>query len=226
VLKKKGYNTAVAMRALCSITQVKRRSHRTDPRAIEAAGYKPASRLPRADPASSEFYDTEKKKYVFKKDKSELTSERMVSFYDNWVRSIPSSPLRTAARKTGRWRILTDKSAAASTRRDEFSAPTPSLQRGIEEAAIHPHQGQPDRTLTETLEATSSAALCYTSHVASLGRKRRHLHPDLPSPPVGRIKTGSVSPLTASQKYKPVLRIEKELGSGAVSRAGSLNYEG
>jgi len=59
--------------------------------AIEGAGYKPGEQIAIAlDPASSEFYDAEKKKYVFKKgDKSELSSEEMVRFYDNWIRQYP-----------------------------------------------------------------------------------------------------------------------------------------
>lgn len=51
--------------------------------AIEKAGYKPGDDIMIAmDPASSEFYDKNKKKYVFKKsDKRELSSAEMVDFY-------------------------------------------------------------------------------------------------------------------------------------------------
>ena len=42
------------------------------------------------DPASSEFYDAEKKLYVFKKsDKSEKTAEQMVDFYEGWIKQYP-----------------------------------------------------------------------------------------------------------------------------------------
>src|SRR5271154_4881014 len=59
--------------------------------AITAAGFKPGSQIAIAlDPASSEFYDKTKKKYIFKKsDKSERSSEQMVAFWENWVRQYP-----------------------------------------------------------------------------------------------------------------------------------------
>ena len=70
--------------------------------AIEAAGYKPGEQIAIAlDPASSEFYDKEKNKYVFKKsDKRELSSEEMVGFWDNWAANIRSSRSKTVWPKT------------------------------------------------------------------------------------------------------------------------------
>ena len=92
VLKKKGYNTAVGDEGgFAPSLKSNAEAIELILEAIEAAGYKPGEQIAIAlDPASSEFYDTEKKKYVFKKgDKSELSSEEMVSFYDNWIRQYP-----------------------------------------------------------------------------------------------------------------------------------------
>ena len=100
--------------------------------AIEQAGYKPGEQIAIAlDPASSEFYDTEKKKYVFKKgDKSELTSEEMVSFYDNWIRQYPIVSLEDGLAEDDweGWRILTDKLGGTHPAggRRHFRAPTSS----------------------------------------------------------------------------------------------------
>ena len=105
VLKKKGYNTAVGDEggfapSLKSNTE----AIELILEAIEPAGYKPGEQIAIAlDPASSEFYDKEKNKYVFKKsDKRELTSEEMVAFYDNWIRQYPD---RLARRRPGRGRL-------------------------------------------------------------------------------------------------------------------------
>ena len=93
MLKKKGYNTAVGDEGgFAPSLQVQRRGQlSSSSEAIQAAGYKPGEQIAIAlDPASSEFYDKEKKKYVFKKsDKRELSSEEMVSFWDNWSRQYP-----------------------------------------------------------------------------------------------------------------------------------------
>ena len=77
VLKKKGYNTAVGDEGgFAPSLKSNAEAIELILEAIEQAGYKPGEQIAIAlDPASSEFYDTEKKKYVFKKgDKSELSS--------------------------------------------------------------------------------------------------------------------------------------------------------
>ena len=81
VLKKKGYNTAVGDEGgFAPSLKSNAEAIELILEAIEQAGYKPGEQIAIAlDPASSEFYDKEKKKYVFKKgDKSELSSEEMV----------------------------------------------------------------------------------------------------------------------------------------------------
>ncbi|MEP6960921.1 MAG: phosphopyruvate hydratase, partial [Acidobacteriota bacterium] len=59
--------------------------------AITQAGYRPGEDIGIAlDPAASEFYDKDKKKYIFKKsDKSERTSAQMAEFWTSWVRQYP-----------------------------------------------------------------------------------------------------------------------------------------
>src|SRR5579872_243765 len=85
VLKKRGYNTAVGDEGGFA-PNLKSNAEALDLiiEAIEKAGYTPGEQVAIAlDPASSEFYDKETGKYVFKKsDKSEKTSAEMVAFYD------------------------------------------------------------------------------------------------------------------------------------------------
>src|SRR6202522_3890450 len=88
VLKKKGYNTAVGDEGgFAPSLKSNAEAIELILEAIEKAGYTPGEQIAIAlDPASSEFYDKEKKKYIFKKsDKSEKTSEEMVAFYDDWT---------------------------------------------------------------------------------------------------------------------------------------------
>src|SRR6516162_9026385 len=81
--------------------------------AIHQAGYKPGEQISIAlDPASSEFYDKEKNKYVFKKgDKRELTSEQMVDFWANWANQYPIVSLEDGLAEDDweGWKQLTDK---------------------------------------------------------------------------------------------------------------------
>jgi enolase len=114
VLKKKGYNTAVGDEGgFAPSLKSNAEAIELILEAIEAAGYKPGEQISIAlDPASSEFYDVEKKKYVFKKsDKRELSSEEMVAFYDNWVRQYPIVSIEDGLAEDDweGWRILTDK---------------------------------------------------------------------------------------------------------------------
>ncbi len=102
VLKKNGYATSVgdeggfAPNLKSNVEAIERILE-----AITAAGYKAGEQVAIAlDPAASEFYDSDKKKYVFKKsDKSEHSSEQMVEFWDSWVRQYPIVRSKMAWRK-------------------------------------------------------------------------------------------------------------------------------
>src|SRR5918997_306460 len=80
--------------------------------AISGAGYKPGDQIGiTLDPASSEFYDKSKKKYVFKKsDKSERTSDQMVQFWSDWVNKYPIVSIEDGMAEDDwdGWKTLTD----------------------------------------------------------------------------------------------------------------------
>src|SRR6201746_241080 len=92
VLKKKGYNTAVGDEGGFA-PNLKSNDEALDLilEAIHLAGYTAGEDISIAlDPASSEFYNKETGKYVFKKsDKRELSSEEMAAFWENWVNLSP-----------------------------------------------------------------------------------------------------------------------------------------
>ncbi|MFN3394636.1 MAG: phosphopyruvate hydratase, partial [Candidatus Thermochlorobacter sp.] len=109
LLKSKGYSTAVGDEGgFAPNLKANEEAIELVIEAIGKAGYKAGEAAPSAtkskkassapagnvmialDPASSEFYDPNKKKYVFKKStKQELSSEKMVEYWANWVKTYP-----------------------------------------------------------------------------------------------------------------------------------------
>src|ERR1700683_4619754 len=112
VLKKNGYSTAVGDEGgVAPNLKSNEEALERVLEAITAAGYKPGEQISIAlDPAASEFYDREKKKYIFKKsDKSERTSEQMIEFWGNWIRQYPIVSIEDALAKDhgDGWKPLT-----------------------------------------------------------------------------------------------------------------------
>ena len=238
VLKKKGYNTAVGDEGgFAPSLKSNAEAIELILEAIEQAGYKPGEQIAIAlDPASSEFYDAEKKKYVFKKgDKSELSSEDMVRFYDNWIRQYPIVNLEDGLAENDweGWRILTHQLGGRIqlVGDDIFCTNIKLLQRGIEEGVANSILIKLNQigTITETLEAIElGRRYGYTSVISHRsGETEDTFIADLAvATGVGQIKTGSVSRTDRIAKYNQLLRIEEELGSGAVYLGlEGLNYD-
>jgi len=237
VLKKKGYSTAVGDEGgfAPSLTS-NAEAIEVILEAITLAGYKPGEQIAIAlDPASSEFYDKDKKKYVFKKsDKRELSSEEMVHFYDNWVRQYPIVSLEDGLAEDDweGWKILTDKLGGKIqlVGDDLFVTNTSRLQRGIEEGVGNSILIKLNQigTVTETFEAIELARRYgYTSVISHRsGETEDTFIADFSvATGAGQIKTGSASRTDRIAKYNQLLRIEEELGQGAnFLGIESLNY--
>lgn len=237
VLKKKGYSTAVGDEggfapSLTSNTE----AIDVILEAIHLAGYKAGQDICIAlDPASSEFFDKEKNKYIFKKsDKRELTSEQMVEFYADWVRQYPIVSLEDGLAEDdwSGWRVLTDKlgSKIQLVGDDIFVTNVQRLQRGIDEGVGNSILIKLNQigTVTETCEAIElGRRYGYTSIMSHRsGETEDTFIADFAvATGVGQIKTGSASRTDRIAKYNQLLRIEEELGQGA-SFLGleSLNY--
>jgi enolase len=237
VLKKKGYNTAVGDEGgFAPSLKSNAEAIELILEAIEAAGYKPGEQISIAlDPASSEFYNKETGKYVFKKsDKRELSSEEMVAFYDNWTRQYPIVSLEDGLAEDdwAGWKILTDKLGGRIqlVGDDLFVTNVKRLQRGIEEGVGNSILIKLNQigTITETLEAIDlGRRYGYTAVISHRsGESEDTFIADLAvATGVGQIKTGSVSRTDRISKYNQLLRIEEELGGGAVYLGlESLNY--
>jgi enolase len=237
VLKKRGYNTAVGDEGgFAPSLQSNTEAVELILEAIEAAGYTPGEQISIAlDPASSEFYDKESEKYVFKKsDGSQLTSEQMVAFWDNWSRQYPIVSIEDGLAEDdwAGWKLMTDKLGGRIqlVGDDLFVTNVKRLQRGIEEGVANSILIKVNQigTLTETLEAIDlGRRYGYTAVMSHRsGESEDTFIADLAvATGVGQIKTGSVSRTDRIAKYNQLLRIEEELGQGATFLGlESLNY--
>jgi len=227
VLKKKGYSTAVGDEGgFAPNLKSNDEAPETILEAITQAGYRPGTDIGLAlDPASSEFFDSSKGKYVFKKsDKSERQSEQMVEFWSNWVRQYPIISIEDGMAEDDwkGWKLLTDTlgKKIQLVGDDLFVTNTERLGRGIREGIANSILIKVNQigTLTETLEAMRMAKeadyTCVVSHRS--GETEDTFIADLVvATGAGQIKTGSASRTDRVAKYNQLLRIEEELGTSA-----------
>ena len=194
--------------------------------AITQAGYKPGEDIFIAlDPAASEFYDKEKKKYVFKKsDKSEHTSEQMARYWESWTKQYPIVSLEDGLAEDDweGWQFLTKiiGDHVQLVGDDIFVTNTERLQRGIDESVGNSILIKVNQigTVSETLEAIDLARRYgYTSIISHRsGETEDTFIADLAvATGAGQIKTGSLSRTDRIAKYNQLLRIEEELGQAA-----------
>ena len=195
--------------------------------AIEKAGYKPGEDVCIAmDPASSEFYDKDKKKYVFKKsDKRELTSAEMVDFYAHLVNNYPVISIEDATAEDDweGWKILTEKlgKKVQLVGDDLFVTNVKRLQMGLDKGVANSILIKVNQigSLTETLDSIELAKTHnYTSVVSHRSGETEDttIADIVVATNAGQIKTGSASRSDRIAKYNQLLRIEEELGNRAV----------
>ena len=226
VLKKKGYNTAVGDEGGFA-PSLKSNDEALDliMDAITLAGYTPGEQIAIAlDPASSEFYNKETGKYVFKKsDKRELTSEEMVACWADWVNKYPIVSIEDGLAEddwTG-WAHMTEVLGHIQLVGDDlFVTNTRRLQQGIEQKCGNSILIKVNQigTVSETLEAIElGRRFGYTSIISHRsGETEDTFIADLAvGTGAGQIKTGSASRTDRIAKYNQLLRIEEELGQSA-----------
>lgn len=227
VLKKKGYSTSVGDEGGFA-PNLKSNDEAIEVilEAIGQAGYKAGKEIGLVlDPAASEFYDSQKKAYIFKKsDKSKHSSEDMVKFWSGWVRQYPIISIEDGMAEDDwkGWKLLTDAlgKKIQLVGDDLFVTNTERLARGIREGIANSILIKVNQigSLTETLQAMQMAAnagyTCMVSHRS--GETEDTFIADLVvATGAGQIKTGAVSRTERVAKYNQLLRIEEELGSSA-----------
>lgn len=203
--------------------------------AIEKAGYRPGQDIWIAlDPASSEFYNPEKDRYIFKKSTGdELTSNDMVQFWKGWCDKYPIISIEDGMAEddwTG-WEAMTkslgDKIQLVGD--DLFVTNTKRLKQGIDKKVANSILIKVNQigTLTETAQAIDMAhAAGYTSVMSHRsGETEDTTIADLAVAfRTGQIKTGSASRSDRIAKYNQLLRIEEMLGDGALFKGTQFPF--
>ncbi len=195
--------------------------------AIKNAGYKLGKDVALAlDPAASEFYVPEKKRYVFKKsDKRELTGDEMVDFYKKLVAKYPIVSIEDGCAENDwdTWKKLTDAigDKVQLVGDDVFVTNTEFLRKGIDLGVANSILVKVNQigTLTETLDAVEMAMEAdYTAVISHRSGETEDVTiADIAvATNAGQIKTGSLCRTDRIAKYNQLLRIEEELGASAI----------
>ncbi|NTV02646.1 MAG: phosphopyruvate hydratase [Chlorobiaceae bacterium] len=205
--------------------------------AIGKAGYKAGSPTDKGglgdgqvmialDPASSEFYDVAKKKYVFKKSsKRELDSAEMSDYWAQWASQYPIISIEDGMAEDDweGWKMLTDKigSRVQLVGDDLFVTNSSRLAEGIGHGVGNSILIKVNQigTLTETLQAIDLAKRSgYTSIISHRSGETEDttIAQIAVATNAGQIKTGSMSRSDRMAKYNELLRIEEELGRMAI----------
>ncbi|HWP82976.1 MAG TPA: phosphopyruvate hydratase [Bacteroidota bacterium] len=238
VLSKKGYNTAVGDEGgFAPSLKSNVEAIEVILEAIDKAGYKAGDQVYLAlDPAASEFYDVEKKKYVFSKsDKSERTSEQMVKFWQDWVRQYPIVSIEDGMAENDweGWKMLTDAIGenVQLVGDDLFVTNVEYLAKGIDQGVANSILIKVNQigTLTETLDAIEMAKRARYTTILShrSGETEDATIADIAvATNSAQIKTGSASRSDRIAKYNQLLRIEEELDTnGYYAGFGALNVK-
>lgn len=191
--------------------------------AVKNAGYALGTDVVLAlDVASSELL--EDGKYVLKTENRTLTSDEMVSFYEELSKNYPIKSIEDGLGESDwdGWKVLTEKMGATTqlVGDDLLVTNTKFLERAINEKAGNAILIKVNQigSLTETIEAVEMARKAGWNAVMSHRSGETedvtiaHLAVGLNT---GQIKTGSLSRTDRVAKYNELLRIEEELGSAA-----------
>jgi enolase len=196
-------------------------------KAIKVAGYKAGKEIFLAlDVASSEFYNSKTKQYVFKKSTGDkISGADLVSYYDELTRKYPIISIEDGCDENDwkTWKLLTDKigDRVQLVGDDLFVTNVKFLQRGIDEGVGNSILVKVNQigSLTETLDAVELAQENkYTAVISHRsGETEDATIADIAvATNAGQIKTGSLSRSDRLAKYNQLLRIEQILGRHAV----------
>jgi enolase len=227
VLKAKGYNTAVGDEGgFAPDLKSNEEALQVIMEAIKKAGYEAGKQIFIAlDPASSEFFNKETKKYELKSENKQLTPSQMVDYYAKLVEKYPIVSIEDGMAEDDwdGWKIMTDKLGhkIQLVGDDLFVTNTKRLKAGIEEGICNSILIKVNQigTLTETLDAIEMAYRAGYSAVIShrSGETEDTTIADIAvAANTGQIKTGSASRTDRICKYNQLLRIEENLGEAAV----------
>ena len=227
VLNKKGYNTAVGDEGgFAPDLKSNEEALQVIMEAIETAGYKPGSDVYLAlDPASSEFYNKEKNKYILDSEKRELTPTEIADYYASLAKKYPIISIEDghAEDDWDGWKVMTEKlgNKLQLVGDDIFVTNTKRLKKGIEMGVGNSILIKVNQigTLTETLDCINMAHRAgYTTVISHRSGETEDatIADIVVAVNAGQIKTGSASRSDRIAKYNQLLRIEEYLGDSAI----------
>jgi enolase len=192
--------------------------------AIEKAGYKPGEDVYIAlDPAASEFYIKEEKKYhLHKSSGDKLSAEEMVDFWADWVKRYPIVSLEDGMDEDdwSGWKLLTKKigNKCQLVGDDLFVTNVKRLSEGIKKAVANSILVKVNQigTLTETINTVNLATQNqYTNIISHRSGETEDVTIAELSVAMnsGMIKSGSACRTERIAKYNQLIRIEEMLGN-------------
>jgi len=194
--------------------------------AIETAGYEPGEHVSLAlDPAASEFYDEDDRRYHLASESLKLRSDEMVDYWVKMVDKYPIVSIEDGMQEDDwdGWKLMTDRLAdrIQLVGDDLFVTNTERLKEGIEKGVTNSILIKLNQigTVTETLAAVNLAHRNNFTTIIShrSGETEDTFIADLAvATGSGQIKTGSASRTDRICKYNQLLRIEEDLGDTAV----------
>jgi enolase len=202
-------------------------------RAVEAAGYHAGEQVMIGmDCAASEFYKDGK--YRFEAEKLSYTSAQLVDLFATWCDKYPIISIEDgmAEQDWEGWELLTKRLGkdVQLVGDDVFVTNTRILAEGISRGVANSILIKINQigTLSETFEAVEMAKQAgYTSVISH--RSGETEDSTIADIAVGtnamQIKTGSLSRSDRVAKYNQLLRIEEELGEGAVYAGRGAFYQ-
>ncbi len=201
--------------------------------AISNAGYEPGKDVFLAlDVASSEFYDPESNRYVFRKSTGDsLTAVELTDYYKGLISRYPIISIEDGCAENDweGWKLLTDTigDRCQLVGDDLFVTNVDFLRRGIRFGVANSILVKLNQigTLSETFEAVRLAMTNRYSAIIShrSGETEDAFIADLAvATNAGQIKTGSLSRVDRLAKYNQLLRIEEQFGSAAVYGISAL----
>lgn len=192
--------------------------------AIESAGYKPFRDIGIGiDAAASEFF--QKGKYNLSSEGKQLKSEQMIDYYEQLIDKYPILSIEDglAEQDWKGWEVMTKRlEGSVQLVGDDIFVTNPGIfSRGIEKGIANSILIKLNQigTVTETLDTIEMAKQAgYTTVISHRsGETEDSFIADLVvGVNGGQIKTGSMSRSDRVAKYNQLIRIEEELGEGAL----------
>ena len=203
-------------------------------RAVESAGYAPGRDVyVGLDVAATEFYDDASGKYVLEREGVTLDSGELIDLYENWASLYPIISIEDGLSEDdwAGWTAMRARLGATVqlVGDDLLVTDISRINRSIREGASNAVLLKPNQigTLTETRAALDTARAAGWGAVMShrSGETEDTTIADLSVGwDVRQIKTGAPARSERVAKYNRLLRIEAELGDGAVY-AGKSAFE-